>query len=1169
MTVQAASLPARGASRSQVGGPSAPRWRLRLGLSVLAATACVIAVGCPTAIAEVGWSVVPVADPSHFSSSATGEEGTCRKVHRCDRYQLEIRNVGNTTSSGPIEVIDKLPPGVRTTGRSGPTERVGDEEGDWECSAPFEPTEVVTVVACSDLQRVTPEGYASVLKIPVEVEPTVAASVPRNEIEVTGGGATEAASTAVETPVGGPASTFELTGLSFSAENAGGGLDLEAGSHPYSATTTLSFANVFQPPGTSGVAETQTEPVENPKTVIVELPLGFAGDPQATPTCPETALIGESEGSEEEKSHCPPDSRIGVVAFSAEGDISASSERAGPTAIYNMKPSAGYPAEFAFAFAQKAVYMYASVVHTATGYRLRVAVPGVPAALGFVQTSLTFFGDPAAMDGAGSPGTAFLTNPSDCGAAPVTTRVEADSWEDPERWVVKESTTYPQLTGCNLLQFNSSLEVAPLPSSEGGSQAPDEPSGYAVDVKVPQTTASSELSSPEIKSATVTWPEGVSLAPPAAQGLVGCPSTGAEGINIGSTEIAAGGRDVGEPEATELGTASAGSPYDDGLYHIARGHCPEASTLGTVEIFTPILPNGPNGSAPLRGHVYLAQPKCGGEGQAACSEASATNGELFGAYIEAEGSGVIVKLAGTVAANLGTGQLQATFDEAPQLPFSELVLRLQGGPRAQLANPQVCGEFTSTAAFEPWSSPETPGRWPSSPPFAIQGCPAQSPFAPAFSAGTTTPTADAYSSFTLTFSRRDGEQDLKSATVTLPPGLLGMLSRVALCGEPQAESGSCPPGSEIGKTTVAVGAGEDPLQLTGKVYLTAGYKGAPFGLSIVVPANAGPFHLGNVVVRAAISVNLVTAALTVTSAPLPQLKDGIPLRLRTVNVTVDRPEFVFNPTNCKQQEITATLGGAQGASATVASLFTATGCANLRFDPSVAVSTEGRTSKVDGASLAVKIVQQPGEAHFEKADFQLPLALPSRLTTLQQACSAAEFDSNPAGCPIGSDVGSATAVTPVLNVPLSGPAYLVSHGGAAFPDLEFVLQGEGVEIVLDGKTDIRKGITYSNFETLPDAPIRSFETEFPEGPHSILAANRDLCLTSETVHVTEHVARRIRGRVRHVVVRVTKRVRRSLPLPIQLGGQNGVVVKKVVSIAVIDCPTHKTKRARRGRAKKG
>jgi hypothetical protein len=435
-------------------------------------------------------------------------------------------------------------------------------------------------------------------------------------------------------------------------------------------------------------------------------------------------------------------------------------------------------------------------------------------------------------------------------------------------------------------------------------------------------------------------------------------------------------------------------------------------------------------------------------------------------------------------------------------------------------------------------------------------------------AGTTNPQAGGYSPLAVTFSRRDGEQRFAGVQVTEPPGLIATLKNVAQCPEPQASQGECAPESLIGETAVAAGPGEDPFWVTGgKVYLTGPYKGSPFGLSIVVPAVAGPFNIGErggipdgkpVVVRARIDVDPHTAQAIVTSDSLPTILQNVPLDVRTINVTINRPGFIFNPTNCSPLATTAIVTSTTETKSAASSPFEAANCAALPFKPSFKVSTQGKTSKADGASLTVNVAAKPGEVNIQKVDLQLPLILPARLTTLQKACTAAQFDTNPAGCPEASNIGVATAVTPVLSVPLTGPAYLVSHGGAAFPDVEFVLQGEGVEVILDGGTDIKKGITYSKFETVPDAPISSFQTVLPEGPHSALAANGNLCSSTKTVSVRKRVTIRVHGRTKRVTKTVKHNVPQPLTIPTTLIGQNGAVLTQNTQVTVTGCPKIKT-----------
>ncbi len=582
---------------------------------------------------------------------------------------------------------------------------------------------------------------------------------------------------------------------------------------------------------------------------------------------------------------------------------------------------------------------------------------------------------------------------------------------------------------------------------------------------------------------------------------------------------------------------------DNGLTRMTPGHCPAASQIGTVKVTTPLS------TSPLEGHVYLAQPDC-----SPCTQTDAEDGKMIGLYIEMQGSGLDVKLPGVAEVGgpntpgLAAGQIRARFLENPQFPFSDLQLTLKGGSHAPLANPQGCGQAVTGSELTPWSSPETPTATPVSS-FAVSwdgaggACPAGMPFSPGFSAGTVTPTAGAFSPFVLSFSRRDGEQDLSAIGTSLPAGLLGVLKGVERCPEPQAAQGTCGAGSEIGTTQVAVGAGSHPLLVSGKVYLTGPYRGAPFGLSVVVPAVAGPFNLGTVVVRAAITVDPHTTALTITSDAFPQSVDGIPLRIQTVNVTVDRPAFVFNPTNCGRRQVTATIVAAQGASTDVSSPFAATGCDALVFKPSFSVSTQAKTSKRQGASLDVRYASAWGQANTAQVAVTLPKQLPARLTTIQQACTEAVFAENPASCPAASAIGTATAVSPILASPLMGPVYLVSHGGAAFPDIVAILQGEGVTVDLTGSIDIKHNVTSSTFASVPDAPISQFEMRLPEGPHSGLSSNLPTKANGSFCGQT-------------------------LTMPTIITAQNGAIVKQTTKITVTGCPRAKKKAKTRHKPKK-
>ncbi len=645
----------------------------------------------------------------------------------------------------------------------------------------------------------------------------------------------------------------------------------------------------------------------------------------------------------------------------------------------------------------------------------------------------------------------------------------------------------PAMDGCGQLPFSASLSVVP------DTQAASTPTGLSVDLRFPQEENPAGVAEGNLKKAVVTLPAGVAINPSSAAGLATC--------------------------AQEQVGLSNDNPVS----------CPEASKVGTAEALSPAL------KAPLTGSVYVAQ------------QGNNPFGSLLALYLVVEGEGVLVKSAGELHLDPATGQITATFDDIPQQPVSDIKLHFFGGTTAPLSTPAGCGTYTTTSQLTPYNT-----LTPIEPSSAFQitsgangtGC-GPLPFNPAFTAGMVNNQAGGFSAFTATFSRQDQDQTLSGVTVTTPPGLLGSLKGVERCPEPQASQGTCGAGSLIGHTTVAAGTGADPFYVQGgQVFLTGPYEGAPFGLSFVVPAVAGPFNLGNVVVRAAIHVDPHTAQITVASDPLPTILQGIPLDVRAVNVTIDRPGFMFNPTSCEPLAVTGSLSSTQGATANVSSRFQAANCQSLPFKPSFTVSTQANTSKKNGASLDVKLGYPKGsQANIRSVAVTLPKALPSRLTTIQQACPQAVFNANPASCPAGSVIGTATASTPVLASAVTGPAYLVSHGGAAFPDVVVILQGEGVKLELIGSIDIKKQVTSSAFNTVPDAPISSFELKLPEGPHSGLAAvlpaktKGNLCGT-------------------------------SLVMPTTLTGQNGAQIKQNTKIAVTGCAKAKKKaKAKKARHK--
>jgi hypothetical protein len=1006
------------------------------------------------------WVITSVAGPAHFKPASS-----------IDLYAVSATNVGGEATSGTVTITDHLHGGAEVSSV--------EREEDAFTLKPLTCMNTSSSVTCTYPGSVDTGDELSVW-IRVKVTAPEGAKI-ENEAVVSGGGAASASTsepTSKPTPVSNVPVPFGVASFFAASSTA------QAGAHP-DFTTSIT-------PNWSDAAPLQPAA---PHEGRVNLPPGLSGDPLAVPRC----RIHDIRRWE-----CPEDAALGVA------NVRIRNGALSKVLVYNTIPYPGEPAAFAFSVAKgvATVRIDTSVVLNSDGeYVAHAFVPDISALETYLSSSLTLWGVPALHNGPGpdtssngtfgGPGAlaaqakAFMRNPTSC-QGPLAVGLELDSWSEPGLFATPEPSPLPTPTECGLISslFAPSLAVAPETTQAGA------PSGYGVNIELPQNESGESLATPDLKNASVTLPAGTVASPSAANGLEACSDAQ---FNRSSVEPA---------------------------------QCPLASEIGKVKIKTPLI------EEELTGQVFLGQPEC-----SPCEAANgkpAAEGKLLRLFIQAElrepgtlpqESAVRIKLAGRTHVNEQTGQLTTVFKNNPQQPFEKLTLTTDGKAGAPLANPSTCGPAKTTSKLVPWSSTaaEPFAAEPSSS-FQVTAC-APPQFAPAFSAGmTASAQAGAYSPLSVTFSRTDSDQQLGGVTTQTPPGLLGAVSHVTQCGEPQASQGTCGPESQIGTVTTAAGPGPTPFWITGgRAYLTGPYHGAPFGLSLVVPTKAGPFDLGEEHLRARILIDPFTSAITVVSDPLPTIKDGIPFQVRTVNVNINRPQFTFNATNCKAMAITGTISSTQNTAASVSAPYQAHGCASLPFGPELSAEAGGHGSKAGGTSFVVKVKARPGDANIAKTFLQLPIALPSRLDTIQKACPAATFEANPASCDEGSNIGMATARSPVLNSPLVGPAYLVSHGNAAFPDVEFVLQGEGVTLILDGKTDIKNGITYSRFETVPDAPVSTFETVLPAGPHSALTIfvpgteQYNLCNT-------------------------------PLLMPTEITGQNGAVIKKTTHIALTGCP---------------
>jgi hypothetical protein len=1019
---------------------------------------------------------------------------------------VSVANLGDGPVDGsktPVQVADKLPPGLKAVSIEGVAETLGapGSFGSVKCSLKpaSEPLDCV-------FEGKLPPYAAIEISIGVEVEESISPGAV-NEASVTGGQARDAS---VRRPlrVGSELTGFGVEDYELAPEEEGGALDTQAGSHPFQLTTTLTLNQTAN-----------ANPVALAKDLHFKLPPGLIGNPTPFPQCTLgqfLTIVPTGSHNSELNNLCSPQTVVGVAMVTVNEPNGLLGRPVGTFTVplFNLEPSVGEPARFAFLVVNVPVFLD-TMVRTGGDYGVTVNVSNITQTAAFIKNEVTFWGVPGdprhdnqrgwgclesalelTFHGACNPSEArhpppLLVLPTSCTGV-LHTSVEADSWAHAGSFLSFPSEPLPAMDGCNRLPFNPSISVAP------DGQAGSTPTGLNVDVHVPQDLVLNPtgLAESEVKDTTVALPAGVALNPAAGDGLLAC----------SSNQIALESR---EPPS-----------------------CPDASKVGTVEVKTPLLPN------PLVGAAYVA------------TQEANPFGSLVALYVFVEDpvSGSRVKLAGEVKPDPITGQLISTFLNTPQLPFEDFKLHFFGGDRAPLGTPASCGSYTTSASVAPWSGNEAAN---SSSTFDIisgpNGTPCQSPllFSPELTAGSTNIQAGAFTPFTTTMSRQDGQQNLQSIVLHMPPGLSGLLSGVKLCPEPQADQGLCGPQSEIGETTVSVGLGGDPFSVKGgKVFITEGYEGAPYGLSIVNPAKAGPYDLEKntpcdcVVVRARIEVDPITAALTISTDntgpyKIPTILGGIPLQIKHVNVLINRPGFTFNPTNCNPMSITGTLTSTQGATSALSVPLQVTNCAVLGFKPAFSVSTAGKTSRAKGASLHVKLAYPKAafgsQANISKVKVDLPKQLPSRLTTLQKACPDSTFNQNPAACPPESRVGVATAITPLLPVPLSGPAYFVSHGGAKFPELVIVLSGYGTTIQLHAETFISKaGITSSTFKTIPDAPVGTFELTLPQGKYSALAAPSNLC-------------------------------KATLKMPTVFTAQNGATIKQSTPITVTGCPKHKLK----------
>lgn len=1017
---------------------------------------------------------------------------------------------------GVVRLVDRLPVGLVAL-RVGGAVPVANTRSGVGCVVVSE-----RVVEC-EWERVLVPFTQVEVRVEVEVV-SGARSGGLNEVVVSGGGP----STAVlsrPVVVGSKGPGFGLQSYSLVSEEVGGGVDLRAGSHPFQLTTAF---ELNQTADTTPVSKTpDAEPVVLPKDLDFRWPAGLLGNPTTVPVCSDSEFLAVVGAGDEDE--CPADTAVGVATVTVN-EPSSFKATVFTVPVFNLEPEAGEPARFGINVVEAGtpVYIDASV-RTGSDYGVTVETRNITQTAGVLSAKVTVWGVPGAAVhdpergwgclfkslgfgstkpcnvSEGKEPAPFLSLPSQCGV-PLESSVVGDSWADPGQYSVLASYTSEGLTGCGGLPFGPELTVG------SDTTAGSSPQGLEVGVRVPQEPDENPLGvdSSGIRDVAVSFPEGVSVNPAAASGLEGCSEA-----QIGYLP--------GESTPPEVLRFEPGVPS-----------CPAGARVGTVKITTPVLAH------PLTGYVYLASS----ESPVLDGMNENPFGTLLALYLVAQDpvSRTLVKLAGRISLG-GGGQVQTFFEGTPDVPFETAQISLFTGERAALSSPALCGTYQATGTFTPWDGGEPVSSHSS---FQItsgpagSGCPGSVlPFKSSLQAGSTNIQAGAYTPFVTRLSHPDGTQPFGRVSVTLPPGVAGVLTGVPLCAEAQANAGTCPAASLIGEASATVGAGDQPYTVTGgKVYLTEHFQGAPFGLSIVTPAVAGPFDLGDVTVRAGVAVNETTGQITVTTSPqgatdpIPWILYGVPLQIKTLEVTVNRAGFTFNPTNCNQLSISTENTGLQNTISTNTVGFRVANCALLKFQPKFTASASSKISRLNGITFQTTL-SYPNtgwgtQTNLAKVKVTLPKSLPSRQSTLRKACLASTFETNPADCKPESLIGHATVTTPLLPVPLTGPAYFVSHGGEAFPSLTMLLQGYGITIKLVGNTLISHGITSTTFNTIPDLPFNTFQLTLPANPYSALSGYGNLCKTKPKT-------------------------------TIQYTTQNNQTTSTTQTIKLTDCPKHKTK----------
>ena len=826
--------------------------------------------------------------------------------------------------------------------------------------------------------------------------------------------------------------------------------DVQAGGHPDL--------------GISYAGETASEPdlerncqCNEPKSIDIDLPTGFIGNPHATPQCVAADFVRDV---------CPADAQVGVISVSVKAFgfyLTLPNEP-----VYNMVPTPSQAGLIAFkllpgffgipfytVFEARTGSDYGlsadtELTHFAEPQSFNLTLWGVPADPSHDALRVFSNENPTTPTPSNSPLTPFLQNPTTCSGT-LSTTVTVEGYDNS---VNRASSPWPTAVGCDQLNFDPSLSGRPTTTEA------DSASGVDIDLTVPQLLSAKFPSPSELRAVTVTLPQGFSINPNAADGKTSCSDT-----------------------AANIGTGSR-----------AAASCPEFSKIGTDTIDSSALPQ------PIPGAIYIGDPQ---------------PGNRYRMFLTGDGFATHIKLSGSIHPDPVTGQVITTFDNLPQSPLTEFNIHLFGAERGLLATPTQCGTYPVVSTFTPWD--EALPRQTSTQFFTIdsgpggRACPGQTrPFSPGFEANSLGNTAGAHSPFAIDLTRGDGDQNLADLTISTPPGFSGTLAGIPYCpdaalsavstaaysGLAELRSSVCPEASQIGTAVVGAGAGTRPVYVSGKVYLAGPYKGAPLSLAIVIPVVSGPYDLGNEVVRTALDVDPRDAHVTAISDPLPKIIEGIPLRLRHIRVNLDRPNFTLNPTNCDALSVKGSIMGDQGGAADLLSHYQVANCALLPFAPKLALSLSGGVRRRGHPAIHAELSNPPGAANLKRISVTLPEGELLDNSHIGSVCSTGDFSRN--ACPSASKLGRARVTTPLLDKPLIGAVYLRTSTHE-LPDLVLDLEGQ-VDLEIAARIDSVKGRLRATFEGVPDVPFSHASLDLAGGSKGLLQNSDTLC--GRTVRAT-------------------------------------------------------------------